>query len=166
MQLTDIQKDRVRQWAAEGDSLSKIQDRLMSEFDIRMSYIDVRLLVLELQVAIQEKAKPKEIVPPASPAPSAQGASPMSPNAGMEEDVEDESPMDAMPAGGGVNVSVSRITKPGFAYCGDVTFSDGTKAEWGITSHGELALTGGPAVYRPSPEDVRAFQMELRNQLT
>jgi len=162
MQLTDIQKDRVRQWAAEGDSLSKIQDRLTAEFDIRMSYIDVRLLVLELQVAIQEKEKPKEIVPQGATPPSA----PSAPSAGMEDDMDDEPPMGGAPAGGGVSVSVSRIAKPGFAYCGDVTFSDGTQAQWGITAHGELALTGGPAGYRPSPEDVRAFQMELRNQLT
>ena len=158
MQLNDIQKDRVRQWAAEGETLAKIQDRLTAEFDIRMSYIDVRLLVLELQVAIQEKEKPAAIVP--------QAAAPASPNVGMAEEMDDEPPMGEAPAGGGVSVSVSRIAKPGFAYCGDVTFSDGTQAQWGITAHGELALTGGPAGYRPSPEDVRAFQLELRNQLT
>ena len=160
MQLTELQKDRVRQWAAEGDSLSKIQDKLTAEFGIRMSYIDVRLLVLELQVAIQEKEKPKEIVPQPSPTP------PSAPHAEMAEDMDDDPQMDGAPAGNGVSVSVSRIAKPGFAYCGDVTFSDGTQAQWGITAHGELALTGGPAGYRPSPEDVRAFQLELRNQLT
>ena len=164
MQLTDIQRERVKAWAAEGASLSKIQDRLVEEFDLRMSYIDVRLLVLELQVAIQEKEKPKEIVPPPATPPAAVTS--------VDETEDDEAmpPPMGSPAGGapstGVSVTVSRIAKPGFAYCGDVTFSDGTQAQWGITAHGELALTGGPAGYRPSPEDVRAFQMELRNQLS
>jgi len=186
MQLTDIQKDRVRQWAAEGASLSRIQDLLAEEFNIRMSFIDVRFLVLDLEVSIKEKEKKKEQegstetrnsgvrneAAPTSDLPSAGGdvgreddssaGGEWDEEGGQEEGMGDDTPTTPSK----VSVSLSRIAQPGFAVCGDVTFSDGVQAQWGITSRGELALVGPPPNYRPSPEDARAFQTQLRNLLS
>ena len=176
MQLTDIQKDKVRQWAAEGASLSRIQDLLAEEFNIRMSFIDVRFLVLDLEVSIKEKEAPKP-PPPASPGvPPSRVPSPESPSPEFEEidkieeidkaDDFDTPTPDSPASPSKLTVSLSRIAQPGFAVCGDVTFSDGVSAQWGITARGELALVGPPADYRPSPEDAREFQTQLRNLLS
>ena len=168
MQLTDLQKDKVRQWAAEGASLSQIQDRLAQEFDVRMSFIDVRLLVLDLQVSIKEKEKPADPLK-STPPPASQGYPPE--ESGIPDDPDESpdspSPEDsATPSASALRVSVSRISQPGFALCGDVTFSDGTQAQWGISTHGELSLAGMPPDYRPTPSDVREFQIQLRQMLS
>ena len=192
MQLTDIQKDNVRQWAAEGASLSRIQDLLAEEFNIRMSFIDVRLLVLELNATIKEKEVKKEVQGEIQNSrtqelknsrtqefknsrtqehedsriqehtePEIQDV-----DGGDAEDMPQEGFEPPAPGASAVSVTLSRIAQPGFAVCGDVTFSDGTAAQWGITARGELALDGLPPDYRPSPEDVRAFQTQLRNLLS
>ncbi len=46
--LTKEQEQAVAQWAAEGASLNDIQARLNSEFHVNLTYLDARLLVIEL----------------------------------------------------------------------------------------------------------------------
>jgi hypothetical protein len=176
MQLTDPQKDSVRQWAAAGASLSEIQTRLADELGLRMSFMDVRLLVLDLQVAIREKrsAEPPKPQAPVTADKPAEDDTP----AGDDLDEEELSPeelaeLDALEkaepapaAKGGVTVEVSRLAQPGLALTGDVTFSDGVKAHWGITNRGELSLSAPDPAYRPTPEDVRDFQVKLRSLLS
>jgi len=50
MSLTDDQKKRVTEWINAGLKLSEIQERLGTEFDLRMTYMDVRLLVDDLKL--------------------------------------------------------------------------------------------------------------------
>ena len=69
MELTDAQKDQIRSWIEEGAGLSDVQKRLSEEFDITMTYMDVRFLVLDLGAEIQDKtppepAKPADAIPP------------------------------------------------------------------------------------------------------
>jgi len=164
MELTDTQKTSVRQWAAEGASLSGIQTRLDTEFSIRISFMEVRLLVLDLELSIREKRAPAPPKPEEPQTPADETADHV-----YDADADDmddaafpeDSDPDAPPSGG-VQVELSRLVKPGFAVNGDVTFSDGTKAQWGITSRGELSLSAVDPTYRPSPEDVRNFQVKLR----
>ena len=163
MNLTPSQQDAVRQWVAGGDSISRVQTRLAEEFGVHMSYMDVRLLILDLDAVVQDAPDPA----PPKPAPAAEGNFPE----GGDDDFPPPSgdapaplPGDGdLPPPSGVKVELSRIAKPGFALCGDVTFSDGVKAQWGVTNRGELALDGCAPDYRPSNEDVREFQLQLRS---
>jgi hypothetical protein len=66
---------------------------------------------------------------------------------------------------GGVAVTLDRIVKPGSVVSGTVRFSDGVSASWMLDQLGRLAIDAGKPNYRPSPEDVQAFQIELRNLL-
>jgi len=66
---------------------------------------------------------------------------------------------------GGVAVTLDRIVKPGSVVSGTVRFSDGVNASWMLDQVGRLAIDAGKPNYRPNPEDVQAFQMELRNLL-
>lgn len=172
MQLTDPQKDSVRQWAAEGASLSQIQTRLTEEFGFRLSFMDVRLLVLDLEVSIREKKRPADVPKVMPPEPAAVDDAAAEDLADEElspeelAELEKEDAPDAPKATGGVTVDVSRLARPGFALTGDVTFSDGVKAQWGVTNRGELSLSGADPAYRPTPEDVRDFQVKLRNAVS
>src|SRR5438445_7873616 len=58
MKLDDAQRKKVTEWIAQGLKLSEIQSRLGSELDLRLTYMDVRLLVDDL------KLTPKDIEPP------------------------------------------------------------------------------------------------------
>ena len=49
MQLDENQKKTVAGWVEEGLDLSAIQSRLESEMDVRMTYMDVRFLVGDLE---------------------------------------------------------------------------------------------------------------------
>jgi hypothetical protein len=153
MVLNDQQKQDVRNWLAEGSSLSDVQKRLREEHQIAMTYMDVRLMVLELGAAVKDKPQPKPV-----DAPSTTDADPQ--NATV-----DELPgSDGTP--GGVSVTADRVVQAGALASGTVTFSDGVTANWMLDQTGRLGLssTSQPG-YRPSPEDVQAFQIELQAKL-
>ncbi len=150
MELTDDQKTKVKQWVKEGCGLSEIQKRLREECNLALTFMEVRLLVLDLGVALKEKAQP-------SPLPDlskAKGARAPSPADAGELDAE-------TPAGGGVTVDLDRVMKPGALASGTVRFSDGVAGAWSLDQFGRLGLNISRKGYRPSPEDLQAFQQEL-----
>jgi hypothetical protein len=57
------------------------------------------------------------------------------------------------------------VTQPGTLVSGTVTFSDGNVASWYLDQTGRLGLAPKQQGYRPSPEDVEDFQLELQNEL-
>ena len=161
MQLNDTQKDAVRKWIAEGCGLTEIQKRLNDEFKLPVTFLDLRFLVLDLGLAIKEQEKKTgaglDLAKTAPGRPSAEAADMEPPLLGP----------DSPDSGGtsGVAVTLDRIVKPGSVVSGTVRFSDGVSASWMLDQLGRLALDAGKPNYRPSPEDVQAFQMELRNLL-
>ncbi|MGB0290789.1 MAG: hypothetical protein ACPGC0_06320, partial [Opitutales bacterium] len=63
---------------------------------------------------------------------------------------------------GGVRVELDAIKRPGALLSGTVVFSDGKSMSWQLDASGQLGLLPGEdPEYRPSPEDVQAFQSEL-----
>ena len=58
MQLTDEQKQQVAQWIAGGLKLSAVQDRLEKEFGVRLTYMETRFLMDDLQVTPQDAPEP------------------------------------------------------------------------------------------------------------
>lgn len=149
--LTDDQKAAVTSWVAQGYSLTEIQKRLNSEFQHALTFMDLRMLILDLNLKIKDRASQSlELNLPKQPARATGEALP--------EDASE------LPAGaGGVSVTLDQIVKPGAVVSGSVRFSDGVTATWMLDQMGRLALdAGGNRAYRPSPEDVQAFQEELR----
>ena len=158
--LSDEQRKTVSKWIAEGAKLSDIQKRLETEFGLRMTYLDVRLLIDEL------KLTPKDPEPTPAPrkelsgvaAPAAKALPPAGKAGGAK-------PTEAAPTVGGVSVSVDRVARPGALVSGKVTFSDGKSAEWHLDQLGRLGLVPQEQGYRPSATDLQAFQAELQNEL-
>jgi hypothetical protein len=147
MVLTDEHKKEVASWIADGASLSDVQKRLKDEFQIAMTYMDVRFLVDDLKLQIKEE-EPKQ----------SEAAERL---AAAKQEGEMQREGGAAPAGG-VSVTMDRITKPQALASGKVTFSDGETAEWMLDQSGRLGLVPAKPGYRPSETDVMAFQRELQ----
>lgn len=154
MELDSSQKEQVARWASEGETLSAIQERISSEFGIKLTYMETRFLVEDLEVEISD-GEPE--------APEEDSAS--------EETTEDEA-VDLEDAGfdgeagaGRVSVSVDKITRPGAVVSGDVTFSDGKKATWMLDQMGQLRLMPAEEGYQPGQDDIEAFQAALQVEL-
>ena len=156
MELTDIQKKAVKQWVGEGCSLSDIQKRLGKEHGLTLTYMDVRFLVIDLGLQVKEQAAratgATSLGAPAAPAAAA-------------PDLLAEPSLAPGPAKGGVTVELDRITRPGAVVSGSVTFSDGATARWVLDQSGRLGLEGSRPGYRPSEQDVQAFQEVLSRTL-
>src|SRR5438477_5468411 len=72
MDLDETQRKKVAAWIAEGLKLSEIQNRLIAELGVPMTYMDVRLLVDDLKLTPKdvERAKtPQTMLTASGPAP-------------------------------------------------------------------------------------------------
>lgn len=161
LELNETQKDAVKKWVAEGAGISDVQNKLIQEFDLRPTYMDVRLLILELGSTVQEKKPAITDLKKPEPAPG--------PGEAMDDDDTAGAPQlpgEEPPAGiGAVRVEVDRIMKPGALVSGTVMFSDGVKAQWSLDQTGRLGLAGVKPGYRPSQPDVQEFQLALQKEL-
>jgi hypothetical protein len=55
MELSDAQKVAVTRWIQEGRSLADVQRSLREDFEISITYMDVRFLVDDLDIAVVEE---------------------------------------------------------------------------------------------------------------
>ena len=164
MNLDEAQRAKVVEWVAQGLKLSDVQNRLISELGVTMTYMEVRFLVDDLKLKLKDPEPTKPINSPlaAPAAPPATGARPPAERPGAE------SPMPAPAAGGAghVSLSVDQLTRPGAVVSGKVTFSDGVGAAWQIDQGGQLGLIPSKPGYRPPASDVQQFQMSLEAELS
>jgi len=142
--LTPEQISKVSSWVAEGATLSQIQERLSSQLDVSMTYMDVRFLVDDLNLALVEKEEPKKPEEAAEAAPA-----------------EAAAPAETAQGAGVVTVEVDTIAQPHAMVSGHVTFSDGEKADWYIDHQGRPGMAARTPGYRPTPQDITDFQAKL-----
>jgi len=152
MELTEENRTMVARWIEEGLTPGEVQKKLKEDVGVSLTYLDLRLLLDDLKVV------PKESEP--DPEPKApEEALPTTPDGTVEE----AAPLEPMPGGAGkVSVTIDQITRPNALISGKVTFSDGQQAEWSLDTAGRLGLNPAQPGYRPSQEDVMAFQVELQ----
>lgn len=143
--LTPEQITKVSAWVAEGATLSQIQERLSSQLEVSMTYMDVRFLVDDLNLALIEKEEPKQPEAPAAEA-APEETAPVAPTA---------------QGAGVVTVEVDTIAQPHAMVSGHVTFSDGEKADWYIDHQGRPGMAARTPGYRPTPQDITDFQVKL-----
>jgi hypothetical protein len=155
MNLTEEQRQHVATWITQGAKLAEIQNRLASEFGIKVTYMEARFLVDDLKLTPKDPEPPKVIVPEAK-APAAVTA-PLQP-------LPESDP--ALPAPGGkVSVGVDQIARPGAIVSGKVTFSDGQTADWYLDQAGRLGVVPKQQGYKPSAADVQEFQVALQQEV-
>ena len=157
MNLDETQRQRVTAWILQGAKLSEIQSRLAEEFGLRLTYMDVRLLVDDLKLTPKDPEPPKGVAQigtaPEKSAPS--------PHAGKKASSTPTAP----PPTGKVSLTVDELMRPGAIVSGKVTFSDGQQAEWYLDQTGRLGVVPRQPGYKPSAADVQQFQVALQNEL-
>ncbi|MFO8026587.1 MAG: hypothetical protein R6U56_02860 [Opitutales bacterium] len=149
MELTDSQKSAVAEWVQEGRSVAEVQRKLLDEFKISMTYMDVRFLLDDLDIAMVEPESEEEDA-------AAEEAKPAD-----DAELVDEG------GAGGVSVEVDAVMRPGSLVSGTAKFSDGVSLGWQLDASGQLGLIPDESNpdYRPSQEDVQAFQTQLQEVL-
>ena len=159
MNLDDAQKNKVAAWIVEGLKLSEIQSRIASELGLRLTYMEVRLLTDDL------KLTPRDIEPPK---PVAQTLTASGVGPGVVRNADQSPATDAEPtaAQGTVSINVDQIARPGAVVSGNVTFSDGNKADWYFDQNGRLGLVPKQTGYRPTPADLQQFRGALEAALS
>lgn len=146
MDLSDEQKQVVSQWVTEGESIAKIQNLLKEQFNLGLTYMDVRFLVDDLGLVYKDSNETSEAEDNSE---------------SKAEDAIEEHDQFA-----GVTVDVDAVIRPGSLVSGTVRFSDGVSLGWQLTSTGQLGLIpGDDPEYRPSNEDLQSFQTQLQEVL-
>lgn len=144
-------------WAREGASLNDIQSRLKSAHGISLTYLDLRLLLIETGIKLPDK--PREAPPQAVVEPAADAA----PEAGDHAD-----DWNAAGAGGGGKVSVTAdaVSLPGAVASGKAVFSDGKTAVWFVDQSGRLGIRAAEPGYQPPSSDIPEFERQLDSLLS
>jgi hypothetical protein len=179
MTLSPEQQKAVAAWVAEGDNLSVVQKKLIETFKVSLTYMQVRFVVDDLELKLKDRVPkadsdlgaPRQ-APPGAPAPRSEkrgflekakeklgiGQEEPPAEAGFEPGAGE-----ALPAGGGVSVTVDKVTLlPGALAGGTVTFSDGVSGKWIVDNQGRPGLTEiSKPGYRPTPADAQEFMQQL-----
>jgi hypothetical protein len=132
--LTPEQVASLKQWAAEGATMSDLQRHLKEDFGFTLTYMDTRFLILDLGIElVEEKKDEPKVEEKAAPVPT-----------------------------GKVTVTMDSLTLPGALVSGKVTLSDGETAIWMLDQTGRPGLDPDTPGYRPAQEDILEFQVQLR----
>ena len=143
-QLSEEQIGKIRVWAEEGAQLADIQKKLEEELQMSATYMDTRFLILDLGIELKVDAPEEEVVPEVPEVPGE---------------------LEAGEVGGSFSVTLDEVVRAGAAVSGRITFSDGEKGLWMIDQTGRPGLDTDTPGYRPSEEDLAAFENELRRLL-
>lgn len=155
-QLTAEQQKQVEAWAEAGATLNDIQTRLKSDFAITLTYLEARMLMMDVGVRIKDKPKadPVPEVPAAASSPAEDPA--------LDADLPMDEPEPTPPQGGvGVSVTADRVAVPGAIASGKATFSDGKTATWYVDQFGRLGVKASEPGYKPPPQDIPLFEQQL-----
>ena len=149
MNLTVEQLEAVRAWVVGGDTLSEVQKKLRSEFNLQMTFFDVRMLVMDIGAQLKDREAQVEAddVTKAKLPPKASEAKPQ--------------PTGAV----GLTVDTLQVI-PGALVSGGVTFSDGERGKWYFDTMGRFNFQPDTIGYKPSAEDARTFQTMLQQELS
>lgn len=153
-----MQKDEIKEIVAtllnKGVSLSDIQKQLQTEHEVRMTFLDLRLIASEIESVDWSKQKADM---------AAKKAEEKALEEKKKKELEAEN-AEEVTGDGKIVVEVSKLTRPGAAANGSVQFASGAKADWILDQHGRLGLD--KPVGEPTPEDIKEFQVELQRLLS
>ena len=157
MNLDDTQKQQVADWIQKGLKLSEIQKKIEEEFQQRLTYMEVKFLISDLNL------QPKDPVEEPQKKPDA-GDTLGKPGEGGGA-TEDTAPLGEEPPASGVKVTLDQVTRPGAMISGKATFSNGRTSEWMLDQMGRLGLVPAADGFKPSPSDLQEFQIALEQEL-
>jgi len=177
--LSGDQKNTIRTWIAAGESLPDMQNLMRDHFDFRLTFMDARILVAE----IEEEMGPVEVPStgpsldpePVEEAPLGSGQDHkadelaltrpeflLEPAPGPAATSEAQDASLEEPALPPVQVTINSVAVPGAVSSGHVSFSDGETARWHLDHVGQLRMDPTTPGYQPSRSELTAFQAELQ----
>ncbi len=153
--LSAEQITQIQAWADEGDGISEIQKKLRDDLEMRVTYLETRFLLEDLKIEL----KPTQ-VPEPEPEPETEtgaGETEAQADAGLDHDAAGEGPENV-----GVKVTLDAVLRPGAIISGKADFGGGNISSWWLDQSGRLGMDPGDPAFRPSEEQLIAFQSELR----
>ena len=147
-------KATLRTWADEGAELSDFQKRLAEELEIKITYLETRFLLEDLGIELKPKEEPE-------PEAEAEDESSDEVTDAVPEDFAPDAPADA----GDVTVTVDSVLRPGALISGRAEFAGGKSAAWWLDQMGRLGMDPSEPDFRPSDEEMRAFQIALQKKI-
>lgn len=123
----------------EGESLGNVQKILVSEYSEKITFLDLKLLVSEIENIDWTKNEEPD-------------AKPADKNVAIEEDTT-----------GKTVVEINKLARPGVAMHGSVKFASGASADWILDQMGRLGFEKSDG--EPTSEDIQEFQTELQKLL-
>ena len=126
--------------------------------ETRVTYMELRFLLEDLGIHLKPDPAPEKTEEPEETHSESNDESTAAPDAAdavSEPNSEDE--------GSEVSVTVDQVQRPGTMISGSVSFgSEGQSAEWSLDQLGRLGLNPKNEGFRPSEEQIKAFQEELQ----
>ncbi|MEM9281610.1 MAG: hypothetical protein AAGA96_07290 [Verrucomicrobiota bacterium] len=150
--LSKDQIKTIQSWADGGDGLSEIQQKLGSELEVKVTYLETRFLLEDLKIELQPEPEPE-----------------------VEEETEDveetaeadlagEDPLgdpDSLGAGS-VSITMDTVQRPGAIVSGRATFAGGEGAAWWLDQMGRLGMDPDNKEFKPTESQLMDFQQELQ----
>jgi hypothetical protein len=133
-QLSPNQINTIKLWAEQGARLADIQKNMREEMNLSLTYMDTRLVILDLGITLAED---------------------------KIETASSEAPLNIL-ATGKTTVTVDSVTLPGAIISGRVSFSDGESAVWMLDQMGRPSIDPNNPNYQPTQDDIIEFQKQLR----
>jgi hypothetical protein len=160
----------IAQKLNEGMPLAELQRLLADDYDLRMTFLELRLIAADLSVDWQKQDKPKVAAPTETAAATELAADEDGDFAEADADGSDDAEDFANEAdeageageGSGTRVTLDSQPRRGTSMSGSVRFASGLHGEWFMDQMGRpgLQLAEGQEG-QPSEEDIMEFQSQL-----
>ena len=139
-------KEIVAEKLNDGLKLNEIQKLLEDEHDVRMTYLDLRMLAAEVEVDWT-----KQDPPPPEPA--------------DEDDEPDIEEAELVEPPSQVKVTVSKIARTDAAISGNYECPSGARGEWIVDHYGRPGMIPVEGTPKPTEDEMKQFQEALVSQL-
>ena len=159
-------KQIVAQLLKEGRKPSEIQDYLRKEKGDSITYMELRMLLSEMEAKLPEEPSKPFTPLKASPLTSSTPPAPQqSKPRGKGQPAPPPSQSAAAGPRGKTSVAVDDMPQPGSMLSGRVRFGSGAKALWFMDETGRIGLDPELGTGKPDQQDMQEFQTELRRIL-
>lgn len=140
-------RDLVKGLREEGKSLNEILDILHKEHETKITFLDLRMLVAEIEKSkpVEKKKEPKGFW-----------------RKGKDKDKKDTKPTEPS---GATTVTIDQVMRPGAQLSGKATLKSGAKVNWFFDASARLGLELQEGSAQPNQEDIADFQRVLATKL-
>jgi len=148
----------------EGRKPGEIQNYLQKEKGDSITYMELRLLLSEMEAKLADE--PSTVFTPLKPSPITAATPPAAqpPGKGKAQPVPPQPKAAAGPRGK-TTVAIDEAPPPGAMLSGRVRFGSGAKALWVLDESGRIGLDPELGTGKPDQQDMQEFQTELRRIL-